>query len=106
MGVVVVVGSTIVFCAVGGAVLLAAAASVFMVQMMLPTCTSSPSLAKNWTVPAASAFSSKFALSDSNSQSKSSIATTLPLGTTNRDRVTSVIDSPTLGTLISMIGIY
>jgi hypothetical protein len=68
-----------------------------------PMANVSPSLAKVFKVQAFSAVSSKVALSDSNSAITSSILTTSPSFFNHDDRVTSVIDSPTGGTLISKL---
>src|SRR5476651_1586601 len=74
-----------------------------MVQTTAPMANTSPSLAMVFKVPAFSAVSSKVALSDSSSAIASSMATASPSFFIQRDSVTSVIDSPTVGTLTSNI---
>src|SRR5690606_35868896 len=74
-----------------------------MVQTTAPISSVSPSLATVFKVPDCSAVSSNVALSDSNSAIISSISTKSPSFLTQRDNTTSVIDSPTGGTLISKL---
>src|SRR5579863_10061133 len=69
-----------------------------IVQTTAPMGSTSPSLAMVFKTPAFSAVSSKVALSDSSSAMASSMATVSPSFLIQRDRVTSVIDSPTGGT--------
>ena len=66
-----------------------------------PISRSSPSLATYMSLPAASAGNSRVALSDSNSQIGSSSFTIAPSSFNQRERVTSLMDSPTDGTRIS-----
>ena len=68
-------------------------------QITAPIGKTSPSLAKVFNTPAFSAVSSKVALSDSSSAIASSMATSCPSFLIQRDKVTSVIDSPTVGIL-------
>src|SRR5579863_4555987 len=72
-----------------------------IVQTTAPMGSTSPSLAMVFNTPAFSAVSSKVALSDSSSASASSMATWSPSFLSQRDKVTSVIDSPTVGTFTS-----
>ena len=62
-----------------------------------------PSLANCFNAPATSAFNSKVAFSDSNSQIGSSKATIAPSSTNHCPSVTSVMDSPTPGIFISKL---
>ena len=66
-----------------------------------PIGTTVPDSATISNTPAASAGNSKVALSDSNSQRTSSKETLSPVFLFQTETVTSVIDSPTAGTLIS-----
>src|SRR6185503_2401727 len=70
-----------------------------MVQTTAPIGSVSPSLANVFKTPAFSAVSSNVALSDSSSAMASSIATVSPSFFIHRESVTSVMDSPTVGTL-------
>src|SRR3569833_435299 len=88
-------------CAAGAASLAGAAAPPSsMVATVAPIGRTSPSFADSFKIPAFSAVSSKVALSDSNSAITSSICTVSPSFFFQLDSVTSVIDSPTGGTLI------
>src|SRR6201999_507835 len=71
-----------------------------IVATAAPIARVSPSLATVFKIPAFSAVSSKVALSDSSSAITSSICTASPSFFFQLARVTSVIDSPTGGTLI------
>ena len=72
-------------------------------QITSPIAKVSPSSALMCSLPAASAFNSNVALSDSSSQMTSSISTCSPSFLNHCAIVTSVIDSPTVGTLISKL---
>src|SRR5579863_4901392 len=72
-----------------------------MVQTTAPMGNVSPSFAIVFNIPAFSAVNSNVALSDSSSAIASSIATASPSFFIQRDKVTSVIDSPTVGTFTS-----
>ena len=71
-------------------------------QITAPIGRTSPSLATICKIPSASAGNSKVALSDSNSHKTSSSFTWSPSFLFQVATVTSVIDSPTAGTFMSM----